>query len=123
MDKFTLGLDVLPTYDAFVDLGQRVLRLGQEEVSMWSSQAQHRSSTLWWPVTKRYKHNARVVIAWLENPLGAESGLVNRALRLTTLIGLHSQDPSQGSLGGTCQSPANYPSRPDTNQIISHRKL
>ena len=34
-DVFILGLDVLRTYDASVDLGCCLLRLGQEEVTFW----------------------------------------------------------------------------------------
>jgi hypothetical protein len=36
VDKLILGLDMLHTYDAFIDLGHYMLRLG-EEVSVWSS--------------------------------------------------------------------------------------
>jgi len=35
IDEFILGLDVLPAYDAFVDLGRHLLRLGREEVTLW----------------------------------------------------------------------------------------
>jgi hypothetical protein len=31
-DDFILGLDILRAYDASVDIGRRVLRLGQDEV-------------------------------------------------------------------------------------------
>jgi hypothetical protein len=34
-DEFILGLDVVRAYDASVDLGRRLLRLGQEEVTLW----------------------------------------------------------------------------------------
>jgi len=38
--KFILGLDVLRAYDASVDLGCNLLRLGQEEVTLWTPGAQ-----------------------------------------------------------------------------------
>jgi BMFP domain-containing protein YqiC len=41
VDEFILGLDVLHTYSASVDLGRRVLRLAQEEVALELSMRNH----------------------------------------------------------------------------------
>jgi hypothetical protein len=45
-DEFILGLDVLRAYDASVDLGRHLLRLGREEVTLWRPGAQVKSSRL-----------------------------------------------------------------------------
>jgi predicted aspartyl protease len=45
-DEFILGLDVLRAYDASLDLGRHLLRLGQEEVTLWRPGAQHKSARL-----------------------------------------------------------------------------
>jgi len=45
-DQFILGLDVLRAYDASVDLGRHLLRLGQEEVTLWKPGAQPKSAML-----------------------------------------------------------------------------
>jgi hypothetical protein len=46
MDKFILGLDVLQAYNASVDLGCHLLRLGQEEVTLWRPGTQPKSARL-----------------------------------------------------------------------------
>jgi hypothetical protein len=38
MDELILGVDIQHTYDAFMDLGCHILRLGKEEISLWSPQ-------------------------------------------------------------------------------------
>jgi hypothetical protein len=43
-DEFIVGLDVLWAYDVSVDLGRHVLRLAQEEVTLWSPGTRRRSS-------------------------------------------------------------------------------
>jgi hypothetical protein len=45
-DELILGLDVLRDCNASVDVGRRVLRIGQEEVSLWNPRARPRSSRL-----------------------------------------------------------------------------
>jgi hypothetical protein len=45
-DEFILGLDVLRDYDASVDLRRHLLRLGQEEVTLWRPGAQPKSARL-----------------------------------------------------------------------------
>jgi hypothetical protein len=45
-DELILGLDVLLDFNASVEVGRRVLRIGQEEVSLWNSRARPRSSQL-----------------------------------------------------------------------------
>jgi hypothetical protein len=35
-DELLLGLDILRTYEASVDLGRQTLRLAKEEVLLWS---------------------------------------------------------------------------------------
>jgi hypothetical protein len=45
-DAFNLGLDVLRACDASVDLGRHLLRLGQEEVTLWNPGARPTSSRL-----------------------------------------------------------------------------
>jgi hypothetical protein len=45
-DEFILGLDVLRAYDASVDLGCHLLRLGREEVMLWRNGAQVKSPRL-----------------------------------------------------------------------------
>jgi hypothetical protein len=46
MDSFTLGLDVLRAYDAPIDPGCHLLRLGQEEVMLWRLGTQPKSARL-----------------------------------------------------------------------------
>jgi hypothetical protein len=45
-DEFILELDVLRAYDASVDLGRHLLRLGQEELTLWRPGAQPKSIRL-----------------------------------------------------------------------------
>ena len=45
-DEFILGLDVLRAYDASVDIGRHLLRLGQEEVTLWRPGTQPKSARL-----------------------------------------------------------------------------
>jgi hypothetical protein len=39
-DEFFLEVDILHVYDAFVVAGYHMLRLGEEEISLWRSQAE-----------------------------------------------------------------------------------
>jgi hypothetical protein len=80
IDEFILRLDVLPTYNAFIDLGRQVLRLGQEKVSMWNSQAHQLSHLVVASDQEIPEQCETVVIAGLESPLGAESGLEESSL-------------------------------------------
>ena len=43
-DEVILGLDVLRAYDASVDLGRHLLRLGREEVTLWRPGTQPKSA-------------------------------------------------------------------------------
>jgi hypothetical protein len=45
-DELILGLDVLRAYDASVDVGRHVLRMGREEMTLWRLGARPRSSRL-----------------------------------------------------------------------------
>jgi hypothetical protein len=45
-NELILGLDILRAYDATVDIGRQTLRLSEEEVSLWSSGARLRPSSL-----------------------------------------------------------------------------
>jgi hypothetical protein len=45
-DELILGLDGLRDCNASVDVGRRVLWIGQEEVSLWNPRARPRSSRL-----------------------------------------------------------------------------
>ena len=76
-DEFILELNVLRAYDASVDLGRHLLRLGQEEVALWRPGAQHNSARLSLAgdevIPARCK---RVVMARLEAPLGATNVLI-----------------------------------------------
>jgi hypothetical protein len=76
-NEFILGLDILRTYDASVDLGRQTLSLVEEEVSLWSPGAGPRPSSL--VVAKDQVIPAQckgIVMARLESPLGVENGLV-----------------------------------------------
>jgi hypothetical protein len=76
-DEFILGLDVLRAYDASVDLGRHVLRLGREEVTLWSTGTRPRSSRLSLISDEVIPARCeRVVAARLETPLEATNGLV-----------------------------------------------
>jgi hypothetical protein len=72
-----LGLDILRAYDATVDIGRQILRLAEEEVSLWSPGEWPRPSSLL--VAEDQVIHAEcegIVMARLESPLGVESGLV-----------------------------------------------
>ena len=82
MDEFILGLDVLRAYDASVDLGRCLLRLGQEEVTLWRPSAQRKSA----------RHSLvgdevipapceRMVIVRLQASLGANNVLIEPGQR------------------------------------------
>ena len=76
-DEFILGLDVLRAYDAFVDLGRHLLRLGQEEVTLWEPDAQPKSIRITLASEEVIPARCeRVVMARLEAPLRAVNVLV-----------------------------------------------
>ena len=76
-DEFILGLDVLRAYDASVDLGRHLLRLGQEEVTLWRPGAQPKSARLSLVGDEVIPARCeRVVVARLEAPLGATNLLI-----------------------------------------------
>jgi hypothetical protein len=74
-DELILGLDILHAYDASVDLRRQMLRLGDEEVSLWSPQMDPQPSRLIVAddllITAQCE---RVVVAQLESPLGVGNG-------------------------------------------------
>jgi hypothetical protein len=62
--------------DASVDIGRQTLRLGEEEVSLWSPEAGSHSSSLL--VAKDHVTPARckgIVMAILESPFGVQNDL------------------------------------------------
>jgi hypothetical protein len=69
-DEFILGLDILRACDASVDLGRRILRLDQEEVSLWRP----RSSRLTLASDEMIPARLREVTARSEGPLEAANG-------------------------------------------------
>jgi hypothetical protein len=76
-DELILGLDILRAYDASVDLGSQMLRLGEEEVSLWSPQTEPQPSRLIVVVDQVIPTQCkRVVMAHLESPLGVENCLI-----------------------------------------------
>jgi hypothetical protein len=76
-DEFILGLDVLQAYNASVDVGRHLLRLGQEEVTLWRPGAQPKSSRLSLVGDEVIPARCeRVVMARLEAPLGATNVLL-----------------------------------------------
>ena len=76
-DVLILGLDVLRAYDASVDLGRNLLRLGQEGVSLWRPGAQPKSTRLCLVGDEVILARCeRVVMAKLEAPLGATNVLL-----------------------------------------------
>jgi hypothetical protein len=76
-DEFILGLDVLRAYDASVDLGRNMLRLGQKEVTLWRSGAQTKSTRLSLVGDEVIPARCeRVMMAKLEAPLGATNVLL-----------------------------------------------
>jgi hypothetical protein len=80
MDEFILGLDVLRAYDASVDLGCHLLRLGWEEVMLWRPGAQPKSARLSLVGDKVIPACCeRVVMARLWHLLGRPSSSSNQA--------------------------------------------
>jgi len=76
-DEFILGLDVLRAYDASVDLRRHLLRLGQEEVTLWRPGAQPKSARLSLVGDEVIPARCEtVVMARLEAPLGATNVLI-----------------------------------------------
>jgi hypothetical protein len=76
-NELILGLDVLSTYDASVDIGRQTLRLAEEEVSLWSPGAGPRPSSLIVAKDQVIPELCEgIVMAKLESPLGVENGLV-----------------------------------------------
>jgi hypothetical protein len=76
-DELILGLDILHTYDASLDLGRQMLRLGEEEVSLWSPHLDPQPSCLVVGDDQVIPAQCgRVVMAQLESPLGVEHGLI-----------------------------------------------
>jgi len=76
-DEFILGLDVLWAYDASVDLGRHLLRLGQEEVTLWRPGTQPKSARLSLDGDEVIPARCeRVVMPRLEAPLGATNVLI-----------------------------------------------
>jgi hypothetical protein len=76
-DEFILGLDVLRAYNASMDVGHYLLRLGQEEVILWKPGVQPISSRLSLVSDEVIPAQCeRVVMASLEAPLGATTILI-----------------------------------------------
>jgi hypothetical protein len=74
-DEFILGLDILQAYDASVDLGRNLLRLGRE-VTLWRPGAQPKSTRLCLVGDEVMPARCeRVLMAKLEAPLGATNVL------------------------------------------------
>jgi hypothetical protein len=79
-DEFILGLDVLWACDASVDLGCHLLRLGQEEVTLWNPGARPTSSRLSLVSDEVIPGQCeRVVMARLDAPPGAANVLLERS--------------------------------------------
>jgi hypothetical protein len=76
-DEFILGLDVLRAYDASVDLGRHLLRLGQGEVTLWRPGAQPKYARLSLVGDEVIPAQCEmVVMARLVAPLGATNVLI-----------------------------------------------
>jgi hypothetical protein len=76
-DEFILGLDVLRAYNVSVDVGCHLLRLGQEEVTLWRPGAQPKSSRLSLVGDEVIPARCeRVVMARLQAPLGVTNVLL-----------------------------------------------
>jgi hypothetical protein len=76
-DELILGVDILHTYDASMDIGRQTLRLAKEQLLLWIPKKGARPSIL--VVAKDHVIPAqceRIVMARMQNPLGAENGLV-----------------------------------------------
>jgi hypothetical protein len=75
-NEFILGLDILRAYDASVDLGRHLLRLGQEEVTLWRPGVQLKSARLCLVSDEMNPARCeRVIMARLEAPLGVTNVL------------------------------------------------
>jgi hypothetical protein len=75
-NELILGLDILSTYNASLDIGHQTLRLAEEEISLWSPGPGPRPSSL--VVVKDHVICTQcegIVMARLENPLSVETGL------------------------------------------------
>jgi len=80
-DEIILGLDVLRSHDASVNLGRHFLRLGQEEVTLWNSGAQPKSARLSLVGDELIPVRCeRVVIARLGAPVGATNFFIEPSL-------------------------------------------
>jgi hypothetical protein len=87
-DKFILGLNVLRAYDASVNLGRHLLRLGQEEVTLWRPAAQPKSARLSLVGDEVIPAQCeRMVMARLEAHLGATNVLIEPSQKCL-LLGL-----------------------------------
>jgi len=76
-DEFILGLDVLRAYDASVDLGCHLLRLGREEVTLWRPGTQPKSARLSLVASVVIPARCeRAVMAKLQAHLGATNVLI-----------------------------------------------
>ena len=76
-DEFILGLDILRAYDASVDLGRHLLRLGGEEVTLWGPGTRTKTARL--SLVDDEVNPApceRAVMARLGAPLGAPNVLI-----------------------------------------------
>jgi hypothetical protein len=88
-NEFILGVDILRAYDAYVDIRRQMLRLAEEEVSLWSPGVGFHPSSLL--VAKDHVIPAQcegIVMARMENPLGIENGLVP-SLQVPPLEGIY----------------------------------
>jgi hypothetical protein len=80
-DELILGIDILRAYDASVDIARQMLRLGEEEVSLWSPRMEPQPSSLILANNQVILAQCeRVVMAQLESPLGVENGLIGPGL-------------------------------------------
>jgi len=75
-DEFILGLKFLWAYDASVDLGRHLLRLGQEEVTLWGPGVQPKSRLSLAGDELIPARCERVVMAKMDAPVGATNVLI-----------------------------------------------
>jgi hypothetical protein len=76
-NEFILGLDILHTYDASVDIGQQMLRLAEEKVSLGSPGAGPCPSSLIVEEDQVIPTQCEgTVMARSESPLRVENGLI-----------------------------------------------
>jgi hypothetical protein len=108
-DELLLGLDVLHTYEGFVDLWRHALRLGEDGVWLCSPRAKPRSSLLVVACDRLIPARCEgVAMAELDSLLGAENGLIEPSPEIHTPEGLHSQDSGKGPAGGIRLNPEYY---------------